>query len=152
MLGKSGRLGGWWRKAPQAIVPVLRARIARERAAIGAFNDTLERSLQSQVSESALRAVQVALDELLTNVIMHAEQAAGPIEVEIVREQNIVATTISYIADEFDPTSWRPAPRGTTVAAARVGGLGIQMVRTLMDEFSYAYDAGRNVVTLRKRC
>ena len=150
----NGDGGGGWRSEPESItsIPVLHVRIARERAAVGELNATLEQNLHAQVPAAALRAVQVALDELLTNVIMHAQQAAGPIEVEVAREQHALATTIIYVAAEFDPTAWRPALADPSIATARIGGLGIQLVRSLMDEFGYAYDDGRNIVSLRKRC
>jgi anti-sigma regulatory factor (Ser/Thr protein kinase) len=152
-MGNGERWAGWWRRArPRAPTPAWHFRIERERAAVGKLNDAIEQKLQAQVPESALRALQIALDELLTNVIMHAEQAAGPIEVEIAQVQNALVTTITYIADQFDPTAWSPSASDTTVATARVGGLGIMLVRSLMDDFRYAYDDGRNVVSLRKRC
>ena len=149
MLGKSASPGG--ERRTQASAPV-RWRIERERGAIARFNDTVEALLQAQVPEAALRALQIAIDELLTNVVMHAAQAAGPIEVEIAREPDALATTISYIADQFDPTAWQPLPQELSIAGTRVGGLGIQLVRSLMDGFAYRYDAGFNIVTLRKRC
>ena len=62
-----------------------------------------------------------------------------------------LVATISYFADEFDPTAWQAPARAATIDGTRIGGLGIQLVRSLMDEFGYAYDAGLNVVSLRKR-
>lgn len=152
-MGNGERWVGWWRRArPRAPVAAWHFRIERERAAIGSLNRTIEQTLRAQVPEPALRALQVALDELLTNVIMHAEQPAGPIEVEIEQVADALDTTITYVAREFDPTAWKPVARSTTVATARVGGLGIALVRSLMDDFRYAFDRGRNVVSLRKRC
>lgn len=128
------------------------ARVERERTAIGRFSDSVQQKLQAQVPQKALHDILVALDELLTNVVMHAEQAAGPIEVELRYGVRAVEATISYIATEFDPTTWRAAPSGMTIAASRIGGLGIQLVRTLMDEFRYEYFDGRNVLKLVKYC
>jgi anti-sigma regulatory factor (Ser/Thr protein kinase) len=154
MLGNAGRWLGWWRRRPRrsAAAAVWHFRVERERSAIGNVNDTIARQLCASVPEAALRAVQVAVDELLTNVLMHAVQAAGPIEVEISRTRDAVETTIIYIAAEFDPTAWQPPAAARTLATARIGGHGIELVRSLMDEFRYAHDAGRNVVRLRKRC
>ncbi|MDR3386334.1 MAG: ATP-binding protein [Rudaea sp.] len=141
-----------WRKPGPVRAPVVwRVRIERERSAIGGLNDRLERTLLPGVPESALRAMQVALDELLTNVVMHAQQTAGPIELELVRTANSLDATISYIAAEFDPTSTQAADV-TTVAASRIGGLGIQLVRSLMDDFRHEYVDGHNVLRLSKRC
>jgi anti-sigma regulatory factor (Ser/Thr protein kinase) len=148
----SGR-GGWWRRvgrAPEALA--LGFRVERDRAAIARLSDSLEQSLQEQVPRPVLRALQVALDELLTNVLMHAEQASGAVEIEILREHDALAAKFSYFADEFDTTTWQAPARAATIDGTRIGGLGIQLVRSLMDEFGYAYDAGLNVVSLRKRC
>ena len=153
MAGTRERWGAWWR-GPQrasAAAAVWHFRVERQRAAVGRFHDSLEEKLLSQIPEAALRALQVALDELLTNVIMHAEQAAGPVEVEITRASDALDTRISYLADEFDPTAWRSPQRGTSVATARIGGLGIELVRLLMDDFRHEYTDGCNVLTLRKR-
>jgi len=153
MAGTSERWGAWWRasRGVEAPLAVWKFRVERQRGAVGRLHDSLEEKLPGQVPEAALRALQVALDELLTNVIMHAEQAAGPVEVEIAHASNALDIRISYLADQFDPTSWRPPQRGTSIEAARIGGLGIELVRMLMDEFCYEYADGCNVLTLRKR-
>ena len=150
MLGNGGRFTGW-RTRPGTQAAVQRFRVERERRAIGRFNETLARELQAGVPEDVLRALQVALDELLTNVILHAEQPAGAIDVEIRRANAALEATIRYRAVEFDPTAWQPAAEAATVAASRVGGHGIRLVRSLMDEFRYVNEAGVNVVTVCKR-
>jgi anti-sigma regulatory factor (Ser/Thr protein kinase) len=154
MAGSSERWGPWWRgpRSEEAPVAVWKFRVERQRSAVGRLHDSIEEKLLNQVPEAALRALQVALDELLTNVIMHAEQAAGSIEVEVARASDALAARIIYLADEFDPTSWCPPQRGTSVETARIGGLGIELVRLLMDEFHHEYNDGCNVLTLRKRC
>jgi len=144
--------GGGTRDAAGAAVALLSVRVARDRGAVARFNDAVERELLPQVPHNAVRAMQIALDELLTNVIMHADQAAGPIEVEIARERDAVATTIRYIAAAFDPTTWTPVRHAASVTASPVGGRGIELVRALMDEFVYGYEDGYNVVSVRKRC
>jgi anti-sigma regulatory factor (Ser/Thr protein kinase) len=144
----------WWRK-PQTAVPtgvVWHLRIERDRAAIGKLNDRLDKQLQPSVPEPALRALQVSLDELLTNVVMHADHASGPIDLKLSRSAGALDATISYFADPFDPTTWKPAPTSKTIENTKIGGLGIPLVRALMDEFRHEYEGGRNVLHLRKRC
>lgn len=153
MAGNGERWLKWLRKPGRAAPSAAwNFRVERERGAVGRLNDTIERQLLPGVPENAVRALQVALDELLTNVIMHAEQASGPFEIEISHTPKHLDTKISYIANEFDPTSWQSAPHGMTIAAKPVGGLGLQLVRSLMDDFQHEYADGRNVVSLRKRC
>ena len=142
--------GGQRNRAGTAIT--FRFRVERDRSAIGRFNDALERELRDAIPQIALRALQVALDELLTNVVMHARQAAGAIDVAVSRSPEALDTQISYLADGFDPTGWQPVGLDAGVASARIGGRGILLVRALMDDFRYRYDAGCNIVTLTKRC
>jgi len=98
-----------------------RFRVERDRSAIGRFNDSLERELRDAIPQIALRALQVALDELLTNVVMHARQAAGPIEVAVSRSPETLDTQISYLADGFDPTAWQPVGLDVNIFDA-IGG------------------------------
>ena len=99
-----------------------------------------------------MRPLQIALDELLTNVIMHAPQASGPIELRLARSAGALDVTISYLADPFDPTVWESSPGGTSIEDSQIGGLGIPLVRALMDDFRHEYVDGRNILHLRKRC
>lgn len=150
MLGKGGRSAGWGSR-PRAESAAWQFRVERERSAVGRLNDAIAQALMPVVPDSVLRALQVAFDELLTNVIMHAEQAAGPVEIEVRRAGDAIEASIRYVAVEFDPTRWQPDPTVATVSVSRIGGHGIRLVRSLMDDFRYVHDAGVNVVTICKR-
>lgn len=146
----------WWH-GPRAAAPVTtgvvwRLRVERDRAAIGRFNERMEKTLLPSVPETALRALQVAVDELLTNVLMHAQQASGPIDLQLARSTGAVDATIAYLAEPFDPTAWQAPPDGDSIDTARIGGHGIPLVRHLMDEFRYEHVDGRNILHLRKKC
>ncbi len=147
-----GRLLGRWRFWRRRPALALQLRVERERTAIGRCSDSVAQALAGQVPAEAQHDVLVVLDELLTNVIMHAEQAAGAIDVDLRLGRGAIKLTISYLAVEFDPTTWGAASAGTTVATSRIGGLGITIVRKLMDEFHYEYSDGRNTLRLLKRC
>lgn len=146
----------WWR-GPQAAAPVAtgvvwKLRVERDRAAIGRFNERMEKTLLPSVPETALRAMQISVDELLTNVLMHAQQATGTIDLQLARSAGAVDATIEYFAEPFDPTTWQAPPDGDSIDTARIGGRGIPLVRHLMDEFRYEHVDGRNILHLRKRC
>ncbi len=149
------RWRNWWRK-PQAAAAstavVWHLQVQRERGAVGRLNDRLELNLRPSVPDGSLRAVQVALDELLTNAIMHAEQASGAIDMKLARSSGALDVTVSYIAAPFDPTAFTSAATSKTIEDSQIGGHGIRLVRELMDEFRYEYIDGRNVLHLRKRC
>ena len=154
MAGLAERFARWWRK-PQKAVPtgvVWHLRVERDRAAIGKLNDRLEQQLGPSVPEPALRALQVTLDELLSNVVMHADGASGPVDLKLSRTVGAIDATVSYFADPFDPTAWKPDAPPKTIENAKMGGHGLPLVRALMDEFRHEYADGRNVLHLKKRC
>jgi anti-sigma regulatory factor (Ser/Thr protein kinase) len=154
MAGWAERLRKWLR-GTSSVVPtgvVWHLRIDRDRSAIGRLNDRLEQQLSPSVPQAALRAVQVSLDELLTNVLMHAQNGSGPVDFKLSRAPGALDVTMSYFADRFDPTAWKGQVKARTVESAHIGGHGIPLVRKLMDEFRYEYVDGANVVHLRKNC
>ena len=96
--------------------------------------------------------LQVALDEIVANIVSHGSLAGsrGALDVWFRREGTIVEVTVADDGPPFDPLA-RPAPdlQGS-LEAREPGGLGIALVRALMDEVCYARE-GRNRLTLRKR-
>ena len=106
----------------------------------------------ARVPEDIAWRLRVAVDEIVANVVAYA--AAGPtppdIDVEFCREADRVEITIADTGVPFDPLR-SPAPDTTAPLAKRQpGGLGIMLVKSLMDEVLYTHTT-RDVVTLRKR-
>ena len=50
----------------------------------------------------------------------------------------------------FDPLKKEDADNSPETLNAREGGLGILMVKKLMDEVSYSYEDGKNILTIHK--
>ncbi len=99
------------------------------------------------------RSVNVALDELLANELSHgmAGRDAGSVTVEVELDQERVTVTITDDGPPFDP--FRQAAPDTTLSVDErpIGGLGIYLVRELMDNVSYQRRDGQNVVVLVKQ-
>jgi anti-sigma regulatory factor (Ser/Thr protein kinase) len=139
-------------KEPEA--QVWNFRIKGGRAEIGAVNDALERAaMAAEVPESAMRAMQVALDELLTNAITHGEVSLhDPMQVDLIIAKDALRAVVSHAGKPFDPTKTEHRPDLEGALEDRpIGGLGLHLVRELMDEFSYEFANGRNVLRVGKR-
>ena len=95
----------------------------------------------------------VALEELLTNTISYGydDGKIHQIALSVVRQGNTLVTEISDDARPYDPLQAPPPDLDSAIEDRRIGGLGVHLVKTLMDEVTYAYRDGRNHVTLRKR-
>jgi serine/threonine-protein kinase RsbW len=95
---------------------------------------------------------QLAVEEVLTNIIIHGYKRSGcRIELEYRPIRDGIEIRVTDSAPRFDPLSvTEPEPEGT-LDQRRIGGLGIFLVRHVMDELSYRYEGGKNVLTMVKR-
>lgn len=106
-----------------------------------------------EIPARALYAVNLALDEVVTNTVRYAFADALGEEV-VVRMETANADLLSEVIDggrAFNPLE-APAPDLLgTLAEREPGGLGIHLVRHLMDRIDYRRADGKNVLTMRKR-
>lgn len=92
------------------------------------------------------------LDELLTNIALHAyQQQGGPVEVTVeVLEPVGLRAVIADQGPAFDPTRRPPVDTSAGIEDRAIGGLGVHFVHQLADVFSYERQGAFNVVTLVK--
>lgn len=96
----------------------------------------------------ALRLVLV-VEELLTNVVAYGAPRGTPLELTLAGDASSVELTFEDAGTAFDPTSV-PVPELEPDAARTPGGLGIHLVRRLMDEVFYARVGDRNKLVMRR--
>lgn len=105
------------------------------------------------MDEDQIYAMQLAVDEACTNVMDYAYQgkAGQPVTIECREADGKCVVTIRDRGRSFDPACI-PAPNLKAPAARRqVGGLGIYLMRKLMDEVRFRFDkATGNELTLIK--
>jgi serine/threonine-protein kinase RsbW len=95
----------------------------------------------------------LAVDEAASNIITHGYQGQGGIiEVEVSREEDALVIRLRDEATPFDPTSVPPPDLILPLQQRPVGGLGIHLIRQVMDEMAYRImPQGGNELTLVKR-
>lgn len=95
----------------------------------------------------------VALEELLTNTISYGfdDGQRHEIALEIAVAGDELVAELSDDGRPFDPLQAPPPDLDSPIEERRIGGLGVHLVRTMMDEVTYAYRDGRNHVRLGKR-
>jgi sigma-B regulation protein RsbU (phosphoserine phosphatase) len=97
--------------------------------------------------------LQLALEEVVVNVMNYAypPESHGDIIVEAALNENRIKFTISDSGAAFDPTTEARNVDTTLSAEERpIGGLGILLIRKLVDSINYERINGRNILTLRK--
>ncbi len=108
---------------------------------------------ENSIAKPDTRKVNVALDELLTNIASYAHPDGGEHDVEIGIELTDDRLTIS-IQDggvPFNPFDAEPPDTTLSLEEREIGGLGIHLVPNLVDEADYERRLDKNVVTLIKR-
>lgn len=118
------------------------------------FLDEVEAFCRTQgLPDEVARGLAVALDELITNTVTHGYPDGRQHDIELhleVADSRLQAELVDD-AEAFNPLD-HPVPDTTLPAEKRpIGGLGIHLVRNLMDDVSYERRDGRNHTRLSRR-
>ena len=98
--------------------------------------------------------VKLVLEELGVNIVNHGHEddARHEIEIEIASAADALTIEIADDGRPFDPLTEAPEPDLESALEDRpIGGLGVHLVRTMMDEARYRREEGKNRLTLVKR-
>ena len=94
----------------------------------------------------------LALEEVVSNVILYAypQKMGENIIIKASSDDNILVFTITDKGDEFDPTKLEDADITLAAEDREIGGLGIFIVKNIMNEVTYQRLDGKNILTLKK--
>lgn len=96
-----------------------------------------------------LYAIQLCLEEVLANLILHARPATGPaIAVTVRIEDAPLRVTVEDDAVPFDLTELAPATAPDSLEAVEPGGLGLGLVTAFSTSRDYRSEGGRNRLVL----
>ena len=102
-------------------------------------------------SKRDITMINTALEEVFVNVAKYAYQGEGAVEVSLSNDQDSIRFVFKDEGTPFNPLE-KPDPKITASSDEReIGGLGIYMAKTIMDEVLYEYTDHHNVLTLVKR-
>ena len=104
------------------------------------------------IEKSLARQLRLAVEEAVVNVINYAYPAGkeGDITIKIMSNGNTLRFQIIDAGVLFDPTMKERADTTLSAEDRQIGGLGILLVRELMDSINYERIEGTNVLTLIK--
>lgn len=105
-----------------------------------------------EIPDLTRQQVSMVLDEMLNNVVSYAyrDEAEHIIDVEFVLSGARLVISVRDDGVPFNPFALDPPNIALSLDDREVGGLGIYLVRNVMDEYMYNRHIGRNVVTLVK--
>lgn len=108
---------------------------------------------REQWPPSLLYQVKLVLEEVIVNIVNYGYEGGGhKIDVDLISEPDVLTIKIVDDGRAFDPLTQAPAPDVDASLEDRpIGGLGVYLVQTLMDEAHYRREQDRNHLTLVKR-
>ncbi len=96
--------------------------------------------------------INLALEEAVTNVIMYAypEGTDGLVDLEAILRDDSLVFILKDNGTPFDPTAAPEADVTLSAEERKIGGLGIFLVRKIMDTVHYVRSDGQNVLSMTK--
>ena len=128
------------------------AEVSQVKTVTGFVNKRLE---ALGCSRRVMVQVDVAIDELFSNIAHYAYHPdTGPATVMVEVEEDPLCVMITFVDHgvPFDPLAEeRPDISRLPKEQRPIGGFGLFMVKKTMDDISYEYRDGQNILTIRKR-
>lgn len=108
---------------------------------------------EKRLDQSLAMGLNLALEEAVTNVILYAypEGSDGLVEVEAIIRKKSLDFIITDSGIPFDPTAMPDTDTSLGVEERQIGGLGIYLVRNIMDSVSYERVDGKNILSMTKK-
>lgn len=115
------------------------------------FIDTVAEEIGLDMSLTM--SLNLAIEEAVVNVMEYAypEGEQGNVDIEVIADDRWLTFIISDNGIPFDPTTQEDADTTLSAEERPIGGLGIFLVRQLMDSINYQRKDGKNILTLSKK-
>lgn len=134
--------------------PGVSAEVARDIGALPEVMQLVDTFFARTAADPNVRfPVELALEEVFTNVVRHNAVGKGRIRIDLgIRDADLIITVTDFDAPRFDPVADAPAVNVEGPLDERTaGGLGIHLVKKMMDRIEYSHRNRIGTITLHKR-
>lgn len=123
----------------------MRRSFERSFSALGAVFESISRFFEREGIDAGHRqVVDLAVEELFTNFVKYNPESPHRILMELSRDDVELAIVLTdFEAEPFDITALPEVDVDRPLAEREPGGLGIHLIREMMDRVEYVYDAAR---------
>lgn len=108
---------------------------------------------KAKLDKKAIYQIKLACEEVIVNVINYAypnSQGDIVLSYEIDEDNKEIIIVISDFGMPYNPLLNEDPDINLPMEEREIGGLGVYMVRNIMDRVEYAWEAEQNVLTMRK--
>ena len=104
-----------------------------------------------QLPQNAINNIDLALDEILNNVINYSydDQNVHEIQVQIMLQNDQIIITVKDDGHKFNPLDIPSADTKSPLQERPIGGLGIHLFKNVMDEVEYSYEKNQNCLKMK---
>jgi sigma-B regulation protein RsbU (phosphoserine phosphatase) len=120
---------------------------------IGRLSDFIDGIAQEKgLAMDVATSINLALEEAVVNVINYAypEGTEGLMDIEVTEHEGVLTITLIDSGRTFDPTAQGKVDITAGLEDRPIGGLGIHLIRTIMDKLVYERKGGKNILTMNK--
>jgi serine/threonine-protein kinase RsbW len=111
-------------------------------------------ALQAGFNSSEIAKLELAVDEACANVIEHAygHDITKEVIVRATLDDETLCIDVEYTGNGFDPSTVNQEELEQLISKRKTGGLGMRLMKTLMDEVRYEIEPGKkNALHMMKR-
>ena len=102
-----------------------------------------------EVSMKLTMKLMVAVDEIYSNIVLYS--GASEAQVRLAKEADTLHIVFKDNGKRYNPLEAKEPDITASAEDRPIGGLGIFMVRKMVDQVEYAYEDGQNVLTLKMK-
>lgn len=128
--------------------------VEKELSGFSELLPALDRFVEENLLEDRVAyTMRLVVEEVVLNLINHAKAGQRSNEIRLFAEASAdyVRLAIEDDSPPFDPRNATPAPHPDSLEHAAPGGIGLHLVRTMVDELSYDSNDVRNRLEVRIR-
>lgn len=104
-----------------------------------------------KLDEAYSHAFDLVLEELFVNMVKYNKNNTHDVEIELLKEGNALKAVLTdFDVDRFDIRVYKPYDPAQALEERRVGGIGIHLVKKLMDDVAYEYKDRQSRIILTK--
>jgi anti-sigma regulatory factor (Ser/Thr protein kinase) len=105
------------------------------------------------VDAQAVYRINLALEEMITNIIRHGydDYESHEIKVSIEILENEIEGVIEDDGHEFNPVEQERKAEPSSLSERKIGGLGIHLIKKMLDHIDYRRENEKNILKVRTR-